>query len=161
MWKLQKGHYEITGSESPISHRKLAEKIERYLYINGLMIDLRKYPYKDLNQELVTEILEKRNSLIGTYIDMINPTCIVNLPWAASGVLLFAGKYGRRRKRPKFKIFVDSVVEWGVLTPIIVAVGETKGKEYYIIHEGRHRAQTAIHLGLPKIPAFILKPWRT
>jgi len=168
-FKLRKGHKELFGEDTLFTHRKAAERLEKYMHHNGLMIDLRHKPYNNMTSELANKINKRRDDLIGNYLDTIDPNYIVNMNWISKGEL---GAIRRRNDPKLLNITIPSIKKWGIFVPIIVGalpewhpywVRPTKFYNIYdsrcsFIIEGRHRTYIAITIGLTQMKAFVLDP---
>jgi len=169
-FRLRRGHRELFGEDTLLSHREAADKLENYMYKKGLMIDLRRKPYNSMSSDLVAEIFNRREILIGDYMDVVDPNYIINLPWMDTGKLSKPKRYND----PNYMyITASSIKTHGIFVPIIVGAlpewhpywkhptkkfFKTYNSKCTFIIEGRHRTYTAISTGINLMQAFILDP---
>ena len=162
MYFLSKGHKEFTGSDDPFPYQKFKIDTHNYEKSNGtLILGKKRIWFSPQSQKEIDDVHEKRNSALGSFIEYIDPCRIVNNVLQDRPLL----------HSERMKVLKESVLEYGVLSPILVHIiwgyqwrrhridVKPDGKPFYIVKEGRHRALATELVGHTKpIPAWVLIP---
>ena len=159
LYYLSKNHTDLYP-DKPLDYQTFKVSLENLLRKTKTQISYSKsIRFSDIIELDVDLITERRNDLLGKYIEYIDPTKIVNNVLTDRPLL----------HTPRIKGLKKSIGKYGVLTPILVhTVPEWFGwwgrhlpyeDSCYIVKEGRHRALVTELIGYRElIPSFVLIP---
>ena len=159
LYYLSKNHTDLYPDE-PLPYQTFKVSLENLLRDTRTQIHYVKSARSSDLIELDFDLINnRRNDLLGKYIEYIDPTKIVNNVLTDRPLL----------HTPRIKGLKKSIGKYGVLTPILVhTIPEWfgwRGRDlpyedgYYIVKEGRHRALVTELIGHKElIPSFVLIP---
>lgn len=159
LYHLSKNHTDLYP-DKPLDYQTFKVSLENLLRKTKTQISYAKsIRFSDIIELDLDLITERRDNLLGKYIEYIDPTKIVNNVLTDRPLL----------HTPRIKGLKKSIGRYGVLTPILVhTVPEWFGwwgrhppyeDGCYIVKEGRHRALVTELIGYKKlIPSFVLIP---
>ena len=155
LFYLSKGHNQLYSTEDPLPYQTHKGTLHRLLVETKTLIKFCNRGYSEL-AELDTKIItNKRNELLGDYIEYVLPTSIINNVLTPRPLL----------ETPRLLRLQESVFKYGIVTPALLQLVYPTSSKFnsnypevqFIVKEGRHRmlAAALINYNEPT-PAFIL-----